>query len=244
MATRKCSLIAIALAALGMTLGCASENVVNERLISYRDFAKKEPNATYVVDPPDVIKVEFPADPDMTREMPVRSDGCVTLLLIEDVKVAGLTPMQIREKLEKLYAEYFKEPQILVTVTAYNSKKVFVYGEVGRRGSIPYTGTQTVVDVLGSIGGVGRRGASARVRVARGDPNDPEVYRVNLKKLLLEGDQTQNVLLSEDDVIYVPPTVLAWVGYRIDDLLFPFRSLLAAIFTSRALDQNTGVPAL
>lgn len=222
---------------LAITIGCASEDVLDNRLLPVEDLTKKVPNATYVVDPPDALRIEFLAEKGMDRNVVLRSDGCVTLTFLEDVEVAGLTTVQIREKLEKLYSQYFKEPKILVTVTAYRSKHIYLDGEVGRRGSIPYTGTQTVMDALGSVGGVTRRAARTRVKVTRGDADDPEVYRVNLKKLMFEGDLRQNILLAEDDVIYVPPTVLAWIGYRIDDLLFPFRSILAAFYTGEQVES-------
>jgi len=195
--------------------------------------AKKVPDETYVVDPPDVIKIEFVQDVEfvertnLTRQVTLRSDGCVTLPLLEDVKVGGMTTAQIREKLEKLYSEYYKEPEILVTVAAYRSKHIYVYGEVGRRGVQPYTGYQTLSDAIGAAGGVTTRAASTRVKVIRGDLEDQEVYRINLKKLIFKGDKRYDVTLAEDDVIYVPPTVLAWIGYQIQSLLFPVRSAVS-----------------
>jgi len=220
-----------------VAIGCASEEVINSRLLAYDLSGKKEPNATYVVDPPDGLSIEFLAETGMNRQVTLRSDGCVTLPLLEDVKVSGLTTIQIREKLEDLYSTYFKEPNILVTVAGYNSKHIYMYGEVGRQGSMGYTGSQTVADAIGSAGGVSRRAWKSRVKVIRGDPEDPEIYRVDLNKLIFEGDLSQNLLLAEDDVIRVPPTPLAWVGYQIESLLFPFRSVLSAFATEQQVES-------
>jgi len=236
MAYNRAFLAVLVLAAFSMVIGCASEDVVNHRLVVLQSFAKKVPNATYVVDPPDGLRIEFLAEPTMNRSVVVRSDGCVTLAFLEDVHVAGLTTLEIREKLEKLYVKYFTEPKILVTVTSYRSKHLYLYGEVGRQGSIPYTGTQTVADAIGSVGGVTRRAWNSRVKVIRGDPDDPDIYRVDLNKLIFDGDLRQNVLLAEDDVIRVPPHPFAWVGYQIDNLLFPFRSVLSAFFTQQQVE--------
>jgi len=207
---------------------------MNRRLTSIDMVRKKGPDAEYVVDPPDVIMIEFlePQVPDGTRTVAVRSDGRVTLPHVEDVKVAGQTPLQIREQLEKLYSRYYRNPRILVTVTSYNSKHVYVYGEVGRQGSIPYTGSQTVMDVMGQVGGFNRRAAPSRVRVIRRDPENPETYRVDLNKLLYEGDVAQDVSLAEDDVIYVPPWWGAQIGYWIDDILFPFQPIFRTASTA------------
>lgn len=207
---------------------------MNRRLTSIDMVRKKGPDAEYVVDPPDVIMIEFlePQVPDGTRTVAVRSDGRVTLPHVEDVKVGGQTPLQIREQLEKLYSRYYRNPRILVTVTSYNSKHVYVYGEVGRQGSIPYTGSQTVMDVMGQVGGFNHRAAPSRVRVIRRDPENPETYRVDLNKLLYEGDISQDVSLAEDDVIYVPPWWGAQIGYWIDDILFPFQPIFRTAGTA------------
>ena len=150
----------------------------------------------------------------------------------------GLTTIQIREKLEDLYSKYYKEPKILVTVTGYNSKHIFIYGESGRQGWVPYRGHQTFSDVIGEVGGVTERAAYWRCKVIRGDPDNPEITSVNFRKIMLEGDLRQDVSLAEGDVIRVPPTWLAWIGYQIGDLLFPFRSILSAAGTVGAIEVH------
>ena len=89
----------------------------------------------------------------------------------------------------------------------------------------------TVRDLIGEVGGVTSRAASGRIKVVRGDPEDPEIFKVDLDAMIDEGDTLQDVSLAENDIVYVPPTVLAWVGYQVDQLLFPFRSVISAIFT-------------
>ncbi len=232
--------VIISTLSIGLLLltGCATERYIESygRLTSVDAFAKKPPDARYVVDPPDTILVEILSEePPTARSETLRQDGCITLPHLEDVKVGGLTTVEIREKLESLYSKFYLEPKVLVRVTAYRSKRIFMYGEVGRPGAIPYTGAQTVMDAIGSVGGVSRRAARKRVKVIRGDPLDPEVFDVNLDKLILEGDVLYDVSLAENDVVYVPPTVLARIGYTIDNLLFPFRSLLAAISTGETI---------
>ena len=100
--------------AAGCSSGSAELLDLNRRLTSIDLISKNEPDATYVVEPPDQILVEFVTDESLTRSVTLRSDGCVTLPHLEDVKVAGLTSMEIRRKLEELYEKYYKEPRILV----------------------------------------------------------------------------------------------------------------------------------
>lgn len=229
--------IVILLAFLAITVGCAATNPVtdlNARITSVRMIAKQPPDATYIVEPPDGITIEFMSDPTLTRSVALRSDGTVTLPYLEDVEVAGLTTIQIREKLESLYSRYYREPKILVSVSGFNSKHIYVWGEVGTPRAVSYSGYMTLRDALGQAGGVTTRAAIRRVKVIRGDPEHPEIFRSDVYKMLLEGDTTQDVSLAENDVVRVPPTVLAWIGYRVDEVLFPFRSLLGAYGTYTA----------
>lgn len=239
MANRRLAAASVLLAVSVLAFGCASGRVtdINRRLTSLEAVAKKPPDAAYVVDPPDTIRVEFMNETGLTRDVQVRSDGCVTLPHVQDVEVVGLTALEIRDRLEELYAKYYKEPQILVSVTQFRSKHIYVYGEVRREGTIPYTGSQTVADAIGTAGGITRRAARGRVKVIRGDPVAPEIFKVDLDDLILEGDVRQDVSLAENDVVYVPPNVLAWLGYQIDNVLFPFRGLLSAAATAETISN-------
>ena len=230
------------LGVLALAAGCASGSVerINSRITSPEVITKKPPDATYTVDPPDSIRIEFINEPELTREAQVRTDGCVTLPYVVDVKVAGMTTTEISAKLEDLYGKYYKEPKLLVTVTAYRSKHIYVYGEVRSPGMFPYTGSQTVADAIGGAGGLTRRCAPGRVKVVRGDIENPERYKVNLSRLILKGDLRQDVSLAENDVVYVPPSALAWVGYQIESVLFPFQSVLSLMSTAQTVGGTTG----
>lgn len=214
--------------ALLVTVGCASPPLdINKRLTSLNMIRKKPPDATYVVDPPDVLKVQFLNQPELETTQQVRQDGVITLPHVGEVMVAGLTPKEIRENLEETYLTYFKEPKVVVTVTEYRSKRVFIYGEVMQEGLQPYTGSQTVADLVGQAGGVTQFAATSSVQVIRGDPDAPEIYDVDLDELIYEGKTRQNVSLAENDVVYVPPTFLASVGYTIQQLTFPITSMFS-----------------
>jgi polysaccharide export outer membrane protein len=222
-------------------LGCHSAPLdYSKRLTSFDMIKKRPPDALYTVDPPDQIQVEFTGQGEPTRSVTLRSDGMVTLPLVGDVLVAGKTTQQIQDLLTDAYSKYYKDPKLFVSVTGYNSKHLYVYGEVGNQGSIPYRGYTTVRDVIGEVGGVTSRAASGRIKVIRGDPDDPEIYKVDLDAMLDDGDTLQDVSLAENDVVYVPPTVMAWIGYQVDQLLFPFRSVIGAVFTVNTLSNVGG----
>ena len=235
MAATKMVAVSCVLLSVLTVAGCANIKDINKRITSIDVVTKKPPDAEYVVDPPDEIRVEFLTDASATRTVVLRSDGRVTLPHLEDIKVSGLTTIQIREKLETLYSRFYKDPRILVTVTRHSSKHVYVYGEVRRPGAIPYTGTMTVSDLMGKVGGYSTRAAAWRARAVRRDAEHTDIFRVNLRKLMYAGDITQEVSLAEDDILYVPPTCFAWVGYQIESLIFPFTGATSARGTFSSL---------
>jgi polysaccharide export outer membrane protein len=222
--------------------GCSTVPQEFQRFPTEWQPGKRGPNAAYVVDPPDLIRVEFLNDPELSRDATVRSDGYVVLPLAGEVKVAGLTTLEIREVLDDLYAEYYKEPELLVSVLQYRSKQIYLYGEVLVQGPQPYTGYATVIDAIGMAKGLTSRASWRKARVARADPESPEIFTVDLKALLREGDMTQDLALAENDVIYVPPTFLAKVGYAIQHLLFPVEATRDLVIGTSTAGTIAGGP--
>lgn len=220
--------------------GCASTKVdnLNERLTSLEEVSKKPPNATYIIEPPDTIQVSVLGEPDVNVQQQVRQDGIVTLPHLGETQVAMKTTEELQEELEEKYAEYYKDPQVRVTVTQYRSKYIYVYGEVRNPGPQSYTGYQTLSEAVGQAGGLTNRADYNEVKVVRGDPENPEVFWADLNKLIYKGKAKQNVSLAQSDVVYVRPSALAWVGYRIQELMFPFESLFSGL---RAYDTTSDV---
>ncbi len=232
--------LAVLAAVFLVSVGCASPRVkdINKRIASIQTVSKKPPNATYVVDPPDSIHIEFLNETSLSRGAQLRQDGVVTLPHVGETDLAGMTTKQIEQKLVELYRKYYDAPAFVVKVTDYRSKHFYVYGEVRNEGQKPYTGSQTLSDAIGAAGGLTKFAAEGRVKVIRGDPEEPEVYRADLGELIYDGDTRQEVSLAENDVVYVPPTWLAWVGYQIDQLLFPFRGVLSLMGTARSVSAS------
>ena len=236
----KSSLLLLVCAASALlAVGCASEHVedLNQRLVSLERVSKKPPDATYETEPPDVLSVQVLNEEGTGTTAQIRQDGIITLPHLGETKVAGLTTAELRKKLEDMYTEFYKDPQVEVKVAEYRSKHIYVYGEIRSQGEQPYTGYQTLSDVIGAAGGVTSRADTNEVKIIRGDPDNPEVYWANLDKLIYEGDTKQDVSLAENDVVYVRPSMLAWIGYRIQEVLFPFRSVFSAASMYRRAEE-------
>lgn len=178
----------------------------------------------YRVQPPDVISISSPNAPEVDGEsQTIRQDGKVTLRLIGEVKVAGMTPVEIGRKLESLLGKYYVDPAVSVNVKGRGSKRFYVFGEVGGPGPFRYTGRDTLLQVLAAARPTFLAWRS-QIKVIRPSHEEEKrrVMTVDADRMMREGKLDQNILLQEGDIVYVPPTPLAWVALRLRELLWPF----------------------
>lgn len=226
------------LAACG-SLGCAKPNYAAIRqFVPAHDQDVAATN--YRIEPPDVIEITSPSAPELHGETQmIRQDGKVSLKLVGEVKVSGMTPRETEAKIEELLARYYVDPKVQVQVVARASKRIFIFSEVASSGAIPFTGRDTLLDVLSRCNltsGAWR----ARVKVVRPSPThgEEQEIEVDADKLLQKGDLRQNFLLQEGDIIVIPPTPLAWVGLRLHELFSPFEPAVSA-YTGGATLMST-----
>ena len=138
----------------------------------------------------------------MTRTVPVRPDGMISLPLLNDVPAAGLTPMQLRETLLKRLVEYIPTPEVSVIVTDVHSLKVSVVGEVTQPGRFELKAWATVLDVLALAGAFRDFAAKSRIVVLRGAGERRQRIPFNYDKVI-EGSQA-NFYLRPGDIVLVP----------------------------------------
>ena len=211
----------LAVSFLCLASGCSpSDREINAFI---HDWEASVAGTGDVVEPPDVIEIHSPDAPEIDGEVQmVDASGKVSLRLIGQVKVAGLTPVEIARKLEAILSKYYKDPTVRVRLTERASQKIYVFGQVNSGGRFPFTGRDTVLSVLAKAQPTFMAWKS-QVKVIR--PSHEEEKRhvivVDADKIMNDGDLEMNVLLEEGDIIYVPPTPLAWVGLRIREVLFP-----------------------
>jgi polysaccharide export outer membrane protein len=116
-----------------------------------RKAATADPN--YTIGPQDVLDISVWKEPELTRSVPVRPDGKISLPLLNDVQAAGLTPSQLAALITTNLKKFVTAPQVTVIVTAINSQRVFIIGEVLRPGAFPLLPGMTVLQALSSAGG-------------------------------------------------------------------------------------------
>jgi polysaccharide export outer membrane protein len=183
------------------------------------------PPSTYRVDPPDVIKITAPAvkEVDQTSAR-IRTDGKISLNLLGDVYVAGMSPSEIAEDLTSRLGKFYNKETIFVSVevTEFASKKYYVFGQVNSPGVKSYTGRDTVIKVLAEAA-LNDDAWPQKVVLIRPneDPNVRQKVTIDLKQMYLDGKTDQNFLLEEGDLVFVPPSPLAELRIQMTKLLTP-----------------------
>ncbi len=161
-------------------------------------------DADYKIGPQDVVRIDVWKEPDISRTIPVRPDGKVSLPLLNDVQAAGLTAMQLAGSLRESLSKYLTSPQVTVTVTEINSRRVYITGEVTRAGALPLLPNMTVLQALSSAGGFTQFAKLKNIYVLRTENGKQVKYPFNYKEVVKGNLAEQNILLQPGDVIVVP----------------------------------------
>lgn len=156
----------------------------------------------YVIGPEDVLHVSVWKEADLSATLPVRPDGKISLPLLNDVQAAGMTPQQLSESLTVKLKKYIADPRVTVVVTAINSKRIYVNGEVLHSGPMPMLPNMTVLQALSSAG-LNQFAKTKGIYVLRIENGKQQKLPVNYRKLI-KGDIEQNYLLQTGDTIVVP----------------------------------------
>ena len=185
----------------------------------------------YRMEPPDVVLITSKRVRELNghREM-VRTDGKLTLPLLGSVYVANRTTEEVSAMLERMAREYYDDADVSVRVVGYNSKKIFVFGEVGSPGVYPYNGGNTVLETLASAQ-PSRLADPTRIQILRPNADGERIHRmtIDLNKMVRKGDTSLDAVLEEGDIIYVPANAFATVGLALQQLLLPIQPAAATV---------------
>lgn len=201
------------LAALGLliilssTAGCASCDEASMTGYEHLNEAIEAEMAKVGLGPGDVFEVTVYGEENLTRTLRVSPEGDVHFPLIDRIHVDGLTTVQIETLIrEKLQDGFIREPSVTVFVKEYNSKKVFVLGEVERPGTFPYAAGMNIVEAITLAGGFKASANTNYVVVTRRGAAGDQRIPIPVEKII-EGLAT-NFGLQPGDIIYVPDTLL------------------------------------
>ncbi|MDH3444997.1 MAG: polysaccharide biosynthesis/export family protein [Deltaproteobacteria bacterium] len=161
------------------------------------------PEEFYQIGPGDSLGILIWQEPTLSGTVKVRPDGYVTLPLIHEVQVVGLTTAQLRKILESKYREFVTDPFVSIRVEGISSSEVFLVGQVTKPGAYPLSGNESILQILTRAGGLTVFAERDEIRVVRRDGAKVTEYVVDYDAIV-KGDLKQDILLRPGDRIIVP----------------------------------------
>src|SRR5947209_804182 len=157
----------------------------------------------YVIGADDQLHISVWKEPDLTETLPVRPDGKISMPLLNDVVAAGLTPSQLASSITERLKKYIADPHVTVIVTAMNSRRVFVSGEVLHTGAITLLPHMTVLQALSSAGFTPFANVKG-IYLLRTVNGRQQKIAFNYKEVVKGRRQEENIELRTGDTIVVP----------------------------------------
>jgi polysaccharide export outer membrane protein len=160
---------------------------------------------SYIIGAEDVLTVFVWKEPDMTKTVPVRPDGMISLPLVGELKASGYTPVQLQEVLAEAMKKLISDPQVTVVVEKIGSLNFNIVGEVTHPGYFPLTRRMTVLDAIAMAGGFKDFAHTKKIYVLRTAANaTQERLPFNYKDVIKGRNPQQNIELQPRDTIVVP----------------------------------------
>jgi polysaccharide export outer membrane protein len=157
----------------------------------------------YTIGADDTLHVTVWKEPEMSATLPVRPDGKISLPLLDDVQAAGMTPMQLAASIKEKLKKYIADPRVTVVVTAMNSQRIFLAGEVAHPGAMALLPNMTMLQALSSAGFTQFANVK-RIYLLRTQNGQQTKTPFDYKDVVKGNHPEQNILLKPGDTIVVP----------------------------------------
>lgn len=187
-------------AVLTVTAGCAGMRAAAPE---GRETPSTE-TGEYRIGPADVLQISVWKNEALSRTVPVRPDGMISLPLLNEVRAAGRTPMELRDVLIKELEEYVTAPEVSVVVEEVHSLTVSVLGEVKAPGRYELSSRATVLDLLAEAGGLTEFADGSGVVVLRPDRRGMKRIPFDYSEVLSANGSQENFLVQPGDIVVVP----------------------------------------
>ncbi|MFY9661532.1 MAG: polysaccharide biosynthesis/export family protein [Terriglobales bacterium] len=162
-------------------------------------------DSSYVIGADDVLAISVWKEPDVSRSVPVRSDGKISLPLVGELMAGGQTPLQLEQEITKRLASYISEPEVTVIVQDSKSQRINILGMVVRPGTYLLTGSATVLDAIAMAGGFKDFAKQKAIYVLRQNADGTQKrISFNYKEVIKGNNPDQNVRLLPRDTVVVP----------------------------------------
>jgi polysaccharide export outer membrane protein len=197
----------IMLSAIGFTPAPSPAQQVPSAESSTADVhtATKPHDAAYLIGSSDVLAITVWKEPEISKSVPVRPDGKISLPLVGELQAAGRTPLQLEQDIASKLKTYITNPDVNVIVQQINSEKFNILGRVARPGSFPLAGATTVLDAIAIAGGFQDFAKQKGVYILRQNPGGSQTrIPFNYKDVVKGKHPEQNIKLQSGDTVVVP----------------------------------------
>jgi polysaccharide export outer membrane protein len=168
-----------------------------------KKHADVDPNA-YIIGEQDVLNITVWKEKDLSGGSVVRPDGKITVPLVGEIKVVGMTPVQLQSLLADKLKPYVTVPQVTVAVNEIRSRKVYLIGHAGREGPFMINSKTTVLQIIAQAGGLKDFAKRKKIYILRQNGQEQQRFPFNYDAVLKGKHREQNILLSPGDTIVVP----------------------------------------
>ena len=159
-------------------------------------------NDKYIIGPEDVLDIFVWKEESLTKTVPVRIDGKISLPLLDDIQAAGLTPLQLKDELTKNLRGFVDNPTVTVTVKEANSFRVFISGEVKQPGIVHIRSEVTLVNLIIMVGGFTEWANKRKVLIITKENGKEKRITANYNKII-DGD-TPDIVINPGDTVIIP----------------------------------------
>jgi polysaccharide export outer membrane protein len=160
---------------------------------------------SFQIGPDDVLAINVWQEPEISRSIPVRSDGKISLPLVGEVQASGETPKQLEAKISTQLANYISKPEVTVIVQQIKSQRFNILGQVARPGSYPLSNPTTILDAIALAGGFRDFAKQKSIYVLRqNEDGKPTRFPFNYKEVIKGNTPETNIRLEPRDTVYVP----------------------------------------
>ncbi len=190
--------------------GGLAEEFTMKAPIDFKDELPLGDASNYTLGVDDVIEISVLRHPEVSGEYVINNEGKIQYEFVGDVQAVGLTKDELQNRLASLLKKFIIAPEVTVKITGYNSKVVYVIGEVYQPGKIFMRGDTITVREALVQSGLPTLGASTKKcrLITPNDSGETDITYVNVFNLLYEGDLRENLVMKPGDTLYIPATVM------------------------------------
>jgi polysaccharide export outer membrane protein len=203
--------ILLLLMAFGFSLSVVAQTQLREHstpaspAAESRNLAANIHPDDYIIGSDDVLAVDIWKEPEISRTVPVRPDGKITLPLIGDIQAGGLTPHKLQDNIAVGLRSYVSSPEVTVIVQEVKSLKFNIVGEITKPGSYPLSQRTTVLDAIATGGGLRDFAKSSRIYVLRANTDgSPSRLPFDYKQVINGKKLSENIELRPGDTVVIP----------------------------------------